>query len=450
MGNYAQCWLDEFLLGSTKNNVDFYLISLFRPTDKRIISAAEGQLPKKFEHYREMAEGDITLNVVYYEVEADVARDRLEIMGYTLANSKKAFKAWIEREYEFLSGLRNESHADDTVENDRNIRELEVLSVLDADSWIDRLKTIADPDFKPIYKGVLEYGHDDSILNYVLGREWQAFPGYDRAIPLRLAIEALSPQKLIYDLTDVVWAEYLDEDDDITGYGINASDDNYNGIGKIIVLTEGKSDAWILQASLDVLYPHLRDYFSFLDFEGTSIGGGVGSLANMVKAFAGAGIINNVIALFDNDTAAASACRPLERINLPANIAIRRLPDLDMLRFYPTIGPSGKVDLDVNGIAASIELYLGSDVLVGDDLQPLPVQWTGFDRGMNKYQGEVLEKGLIHERFKQKLKKRSGLNGQEWYGIRAIFKTIFSAFDEKNGIAICQEPQRYYESIVDE
>ena len=32
----------------------------------------------------------------------------------------------------------------------------------------------------------------------------------------------------------------------------------------------------------------LADYFSFMDFEGVRIGGGAGSLVNIVKAFAGA------------------------------------------------------------------------------------------------------------------------------------------------------------------
>jgi hypothetical protein len=59
------------------------------------------------------------------------------------------------------------------------------------------------------------------------------------------------------------------------------------------------------------------------------------------------------------------------------NRTIAQLPDLPMLRSYPTIGPTGPADMDVNGIAASIELYLGVDAL-RDDQGCLPaVQWTG-------------------------------------------------------------------------
>ena len=58
---------------------------------------------------------------------------------------------------------------------------------------------------------------------------------------------------------------------------------------------------------MQLLYPHLADYFTFMDFEGARVGGGAGNLANIVKAFAGAGIVNKIIAIFDNDTAGEAA-----------------------------------------------------------------------------------------------------------------------------------------------
>jgi hypothetical protein len=97
---------------------------------------------------------------------------------------------------------------------------------------------------------------------------------------------------------------------------------------------------------------------------------------------------------------------------LPANIAIRQLPNLDFLKDYPTIGPSGAVRLDVNGLAASIELYLGEDVLKIDGENLSAVQWTGYDKEMNQYQGEVLEKTHLHARFKEKILLQRGLKGQ--------------------------------------
>jgi hypothetical protein len=56
--------------------------------------------------------------------------------------------------------------------------------------------------------------------------------------------------------------------------------------------------------------------------------------------------------------------------------------------------------MDVNGVAGSIELYLGRDALTSNQNQLPPVQWTGFDSGIRQYQGEVLEKDRIYERFR--------------------------------------------------
>jgi len=96
-------------------------------------------------------------------------------------------------------------------------------------------------------------------------------------------------------------------------------------------------------------------------------------LANIVRAFAGAGILNRMIALFDNDTAAEAAIASLAHIDLPANLIIRQLPAIDVARSYPTLGPSGMTRMDVNGLAGSIELYLGTDVLrdEGGNLKPV-------------------------------------------------------------------------------
>jgi hypothetical protein len=70
------------------------------------------------------------------------------------------------------------------------------------------------------------------------------------------------------------------------------------------------------------------------------------------------------------------------------------LPPLDSLTAYPTIGPSGRADMDINGLAASVELYLGEDVLTdGEGL--CQVQWTGYDTALRQYQGQVLDKSGI-------------------------------------------------------
>ena len=73
-----------------------------------------------------------------------------------------------------------------------------------------------------------------------------------------------------------------------------------------------------------------------------------------------------------------------------------------MLRSYPTLGPSGNTEMDVNGLAASIELYLGRDVLTQDDGSLTPVQWKGYNETVGQYQGEVMRKAQLQHAFNKK------------------------------------------------
>jgi hypothetical protein len=114
------------------------------------------------------------------------------------------------------------------------------------------------------------------------------------------------------------------------------------------------------------------------------------------------------------------------------NIKVVTLPDAEWLRKYPTIGPAGPVNMDVNGMAASIELYLGADALKakGDSLSP--IQWTGYDQKAGQYQGEVLYKDQIHVRFSEKVercrKNPAAVASADWDGMRLVWRTIFVAF----------------------
>ena len=120
------------------------------------------------------------------------------------------------------------------------------------------------------------------------------------------------------------------------------------------MLTEGSTDATILKDALAILYPHLSEYYAFLEFESSRSPGGAGQLVSLVKAFSATGITNRVIALFDNDTAAHEARRVLANVAIPQNIVVLSFPKLESLMSYPTIGPGGLTLLDVNGLAASI------------------------------------------------------------------------------------------------
>lgn len=82
----------------------------------------------------------------------------------------------------------------------------------------------------------------------------------------------------------------------------------------------------------------------------------------------------------------------LSRAALPPNIRVIQYPELDLAKAYPTLGapiadgePSSSAVADVNGLAASIELYLGRDVLIRADGGLRPVQWKAFVPAVGRY-----------------------------------------------------------------
>ena len=148
--------------------------------------------------------------------------------------------------------------------------------------------------------------------------------------------------------------------------------------------------------------------------------------------FAAASVEHRILALFDNDAAAKDVLRILKTNTLPENIKFCQYPDLAIAENYPTIGPSGRDRMNVNGLAGSIELYLGRDVLENGNGEFIPVQWTGYQRGVDAYQGEVLDKKKIQDRFSEKLKVCERSPGKigtfDWDGIRAILDMMRAAF----------------------
>jgi hypothetical protein len=190
-----------------------------------------------------------------------------------------------------------------------------------------------------------------------------------------------------------------------------------------------------------------------MEFAEFRVLGGAGALANLVKSFAGAGIVNRVIAIFDNDAAASAAVKSLEKITLPRHIVLLRLPHFEFLSAYPTLGPTGPSTMDINGMAASIELYLGEDVLRDKRGILSPVQWTGYEGLVGAYQGEILSKADIQERFIRKIERaradRDFLSAADWTGIRHILTAIFSAFHRLNCEALSKQLSYYYEDQID-
>ena len=150
------------------------------------------------------------------------------------------------------------------------------------------------------------------------------------------------------------------------------------------------------------MHPALVDYFSFFNHAEFSVDGGAPYLVKFLKAFAAARVSGRFVAIFDNDATGVQALEQTQALNLPAHFLPTRLPNTELAACYPTIGPSGSADLDVNGSAAGIELYLGREALMLTGALR-PVRWTGYVKAARKYQGEVEGKAAVLAAFFEKI-----------------------------------------------
>lgn len=427
MGSYCQLYIAEYPVFSSKSYVYPAVMTMFRERDKSIYQ-------RHFSERNQIEWGHVTPDyddfetAVEYRAKAKELRDRLDIIGFSLAkvrsefNKMKAFK---------LEKLKEWSEDDD---NDLWAHTIKVLEQSSLEDYMAAYTEIMGSHTHPIHY-LKEKVSSSELIQYILndnGDFFWGFPCLDFRCFLRLLLE-ITPDNsdVVQDITDLVYAGYYEDSDEICHLALEELIGDYVISSKIIVLTEGSTDTEFLSKSLNLLYPHLIDYYTFMDF-GFKPPGGVGPLVNAVKSFAGAGIENRVIALFDNDTAAFSAVDSLKCINMPNNIVITHYPDIPLAQSYPALGPSGITLQNINRLACSIEIYLGRDVLVKDgDL--IPIQWKGFDSRISKYQGEILDKTKIQDRFRKKLDQFSQntneLQTEAWQEMHLLFQHLFGRFN---------------------
>lgn len=328
------------------------------------------------------------------------------------------------------------------------MRERLVALGFTTDRALDELKTAIGQLHArsgPVLEGLPMTGAEDLLGDLRLAmtaddpwsvfHEPEVFLYLDERVMMRLAIDQVpADAEVALDLTEVVNGDYVDgEASTPTRVRAALRSTELSG-APLIVLTEGSTDAALLADAMSVICPHLKDFVRFMDFASSNAEGGAHALVRTVRVLIAAGVSNRVVALVDNDTAGHEALRQLSASELPGNIRVRHLPRLALLARYPTIGPPLQkvVAADVNGTAASIELYLGRDVLTDED-GLTPVQWFGYVESQGRYQGSVLRKEAIQRRFRAKVKAAKKdpdlVAGQDWTGLRTVFDTILTAFD---------------------
>ena len=123
---------------------------------------------------------------------------------------------------------------------------------------------------------------------------------------------------------------------------------------------------------------------------------GTGNMYRFCQGLVKLGIENNIIFVYDNDTAGVSQYRKTCEISLPSNFGVMRLPDSPSLEAFDTLGPGGDTKVNINGRAASIECYL--DLHWKQAERPV-VRWVGYDKSARSYQGELVGKKRYTKAF---------------------------------------------------
>jgi hypothetical protein len=435
MGSRASLRLGQVVFEVWKDQVDDSIMILFSESEKRIRQMEPDPEDEPLSDDNEPS----PLLRVEYATSIEVLKKRLDFLGFTLETCRRMFD--IAKEQEIRERRRRIDDLSLKLGDEARkylidcySKRIELLSRADADQWLLELRRafLAPPEDEPDELSELANSLRPGGLPHFLNPR---FPDtYDERFRLRFELEALQTGEAVLDISDLVDDGFCSYSDPISTWARQWVPARDREALHLIILTEGSSDKFVLESALGLLRPELAEYISFMDFAAFKVEGGASFLANIVRSFAGAGIRDRIVAIFDNDTAGCSAQSGLLKQNLPDNIKVMRYPDIDLARNYPTRGPSGHVAMDVNGSGASIELYLGRDVLTEPSGALAPVQWKALDPSMKRYQGEVVGKRGCMDRFSEKLRRLGGSSEasdlSEWRDLGTIIDAICSAFED--------------------
>ncbi len=372
-------------------------------------------------------------------------KKRLQLLGLSYSHVKNEFDQAVSEEIELLESRKDYPSIIQDEDLEMKIQnELDILNELKFDEYVLCSKKIIENGLIWSLFEDVDNVRKDTITEFLLGRSRNMFSsiflGNDDERNLLRAMSDYYQEsvEVKYEITELVIDDFeeMDSMEDFGDYIYFKESLSYEyKMGeKLIILTEGSTDSNILRKSMQLLFPRIAPYFSFMDFGIANVQGSAGSLTNTVKSFIGAGIRNRIIAIYDNDTGGYSAILPLKKINLPPNVTVMNYPDIDLAKQYPTIGPSGLDTQDINKRAVSIELFFGMDVLVKDG-SFIPVQWKGYDEGIGAYQGVIQEKDLLTKKFFHKLDlclaEPEKLDNYDWKDMRYLLETIINVIIEE-------------------
>lgn len=306
---------------------------------------------------------------------------RLNLLGYTLNKIENMFN----EEVDYFNQLYNISlpiNFNDyyNVIININIKNIDMTSDeyerdYDLGEYVRKCVIIEIPELKKIFNDA----------SYMIGEFLENLSPY---ITLRI----LSENKNNLDL-NLIWRTV-----DVIEHGGLLEEDitpKLTSENKILIVTEGSTDTIIIQKCIDLLYNDISDFFDYIDMEKNYPFTGTGNLKNFIKGLAKINILNNILVILDNDTAGYSVYKDIDEIVLPKNLKVITLPNHIDFDNFKCKGPQGDSYENINRKAVSIECFLDYS-LINEDVY---VRWTGFDKNLVQYQGNIEPKDLLIKSF---------------------------------------------------
>lgn len=419
---YGGLVVGDYQLDRLRDGVSNELLAIFRPDMFRTRSVAS------VEYWGEDVYDDSNNITTVRELACPGAEmiDRLDVAGCTLVRSLDFLQTAINDSRSLYERFASGEAPPELLGS--YLIELSKHRDFDAKKWMSEFRRLGPPG-KGDHRTFREPRRTSFWLLDMLSY-------WDPRFTLRLILEIFPELEVRLDMTEMVLDEEVQEDLAAECADATLSLRSLGSMSSpVVVLTEGRTDAQILSQALAILYPALVDLVRFMDYSDRKPEGGAGALVGMVRTFAGSGIANRIIAIFDNDSAAEDALSSLDPATLPSNIKVLRYPWLELASRYPALGPpsverSGHdIDIaDVNGLACSIELYLGEDVLRSKDGDLMPVQWRNYVSKLRRYHGTVLDKRALQDAFGRKVaavcKDPANFVESDWSGLRSILDEI--------------------------
>ena len=411
MGSSCELRFDAISLLSQKSYVPDEFVCLFQENDRRESPETDGE----------------SVSIGYFSP-PEVVCQRLDLLGYTIDYARNHFQKWLEqerqtyREYEEDEGG---TWASETVA---------ALQALNYEEWLSRARDVLLTRYD-FTRPRDEYRDEIDRRMRDLQDDWLFYDANVLPIIRSLLEVFREVREVALDIGALVGGGYINADEKLCEARRTPDLQTRSDLQPTVILAEGSTDITILKRSLQRLYPYLTDYFAFFDYEAPHVDGGTSYLVKFLRAFAAARINTNIIAIFDNDAVGIDAFNLASSPPLPANIKVTRLPDIELGRSYPTIGPQGEHKIDVNGKAASMELFLGRHNLSTEDGALTPVIWNNYLHAARRYQGAISDKRRVLEQF---LKETSDEKNFDYYRVR--FPELVMLWDHIFGLL--REPQR--------